>query len=131
MFRELAKTFTSMWKEPAGRGLILGFLVIVGTGTIFYHFIEGWSYVESLYFTVVMLTTVGFGDLHPTTEFSRGFTVIFILVGVSFILGFLNFTMSRTWQRRAEEKYKTEIPVGTPGYVPPLEPVPEEEQPES
>ncbi len=120
MFRELYKTFKGMWKEPAGRGLILGFLAIVGTGTVFYHFVEGWSFIDSLYFTVVMLTTVGFGDFHPTTEFSRMFTVLFILIGVSFILGFLNFTMSRTVQRRAEERLNVEINPGTPGYIAPL-----------
>jgi hypothetical protein len=120
MFRELFKTFRAMWIEPAGRGLILGFLTIVGTGTVFYHFVEDWSWITSLYFTVVMLTTIGFGDFYPTTEFSRIFTIIFILIGVSFILGFLNFIMSRTVQRRAEEKYQTEIQPSTPGYVAPL-----------
>ena len=132
MFRELYKTFKSMWQDPAGKGLVLGFLAIVGTGTVFYHFAEGWSYIDSLYFTVVMLTTVGFGDLHPTTEFSRMFTVLFILVGVSFILGFLNFIMSRTVQRRAEEKLNVEIKAGTPGYIAPLVITPiEEEDPEN
>ncbi len=109
-----------MWKEPAGRGLILGFLAIVGTGTVFYHFVEKWSWVDSLYFTVVMLTTVGFGDFYPTTEFSRIFTVLFILTGVAFILGFLSFIMSRTVQRRAEERLNVEINPGTPGYIAPL-----------
>ncbi len=72
----------------------MGFLAIVGTGTVFYHFVEEWSCVDSLYFTVVMLTTSGFGDFYPTTEFSRIFTILFILIGVSFILGFLNFIMT-------------------------------------
>lgn len=120
MFRELYKTFKAMWTEPAGRGLILGFLAIVGTGTVFYHFVEEWSWVNSLYFTVVMLTTIGFGDFHPTTEFSRIFTIVFILIGVSFILGFLNFIMSRTVQRRAEEKLNVEINPTAPGYIAPL-----------
>ncbi len=124
MFREMAKTFRAMWADPGGRGLIFGFLTIVGTGTVFYHFVEDWSWINSLYFTVVMLTTIGFGDFHPTTEFSRIFTVLFILIGVSFILGFLNFIMSRTMQRRAEDKFGREIPPGTPGYIPPFEEMP-------
>jgi hypothetical protein len=60
------------------------------------------------------------------------FTVLFILVGVSFILGFLNFIMSRTVQRRAEEKLNVEIKAGTPGYIAPLVITPiEEEDPEN
>ena len=98
-----------MWHEPEGRGLILGFIGIIGAGTTFYAIFEDWSVISALYFTVVMLTTVGFGDLHPTTDFTRMVTVVFIIVGVAFILGFLNFIMSRTMQRRAEDKYNKEI----------------------
>jgi potassium channel subfamily K len=35
-----------------------------------YSRLEGWSPVEALYFSVVTLATVGFGDLHPTTTAS-------------------------------------------------------------
>lgn len=132
MFRELFITFRHMWHDPAGRALVLGFLGIILTGTVFYSIVEDWSLISALYFTVVMLTTVGFGDLHPTTDFSRIFTVVFILVGVAFILGFLNFIMSRTVQRRAEDKFGQTIRPGTPGYIAPLitEPV-EADEPES
>ncbi len=112
MFRELFKTFRHMWHEPEGRGLILGFIGIITAGTVFYATFEDWSLISALYFTVVMLTTVGFGDLHPTTDFTRAVTVVFIIVGVAFILGFLNFIMSRTMQRRAEDKYGKEIKIG-------------------
>jgi voltage-gated potassium channel len=112
VFRELFKTFRHMWREPEGRGLILGFIGIITAGTVFYAAFEHWSLISALYFTVVMLTTVGFGDLHPTTDFTRAVTVVFIIVGVAFILGFLNFIMSRTMQRRAEDKYGKEINLG-------------------
>lgn len=56
---------------------------IIAVGTVSYHYIEHWSWIKSLYFVVATLTTVGYGDVHPTTEFSRLFTVFFILIGVS------------------------------------------------
>ena len=57
-------------------GLIIG-------GTIVYHNIEGWSWVESFYFCVTSLTTVGYGTLHPTSEFSMLFTAFYVLFGVA------------------------------------------------
>jgi len=51
-------------------------------GTLMYHNLEGWSLVNSLYFTVSTMATVGYGDIAPVTETGRLFTVFFILVGV-------------------------------------------------
>jgi len=60
--------------------------ILLILGTVFYSFQEGWSYTDSLYFSVVTLTTVGYGDLHPTTTASKMFTVLYIFIGVG--LGF-------------------------------------------
>ncbi|MEI6850595.1 MAG: potassium channel family protein [Candidatus Saccharibacteria bacterium] len=59
----------------------LNSLIIIGT--VVYHYMEGWSWIKSLYFVVATLATVGYGDVHPTTDGSRLFTVVFILIGVT------------------------------------------------
>jgi voltage-gated potassium channel len=51
--------------------------VLLFTGTVSYHLIEEWSIVDSLYFTTMTVTTVGYGDLVPTTDASKLFTVFF------------------------------------------------------
>lgn len=58
----------------------LVFLLIFGT--FFYSKAEGWSFLDSLYFTVVTITTVGYGDLHPTNAASKVFTIFLIFMGV-------------------------------------------------
>jgi len=40
-----------------------------------------WSFVDALYFSMVTISTVGYGDLTPTTRFSKLFTVCYILLG--------------------------------------------------
>ena len=39
--------------------LIATLLIIVISGTIFFHAVEGWSWLDSYFFTVVTLSTVG------------------------------------------------------------------------
>lgn len=57
--------------------------VVLLFGTYVYHKLEGWTYVDSFYFVVSTMTTVGYGDFLPSTEKSRLFTSFYILVGVS------------------------------------------------
>ena len=81
-------------------------MAIVATGTVFYSLVEGWRVLDSLYFTVITLTTIGYGDFSPTTDISKIFTMFFVIAGVSFILGLLNFVIGRTVKDRTEKKLK-------------------------
>jgi voltage-gated potassium channel len=62
---------------------------LIFLGTLVYHDLEGWSLVSSFYFSVTTITTVGYGDLHPTTDASRLFTSIYVLSGVAIALAAL------------------------------------------
>jgi voltage-gated potassium channel len=61
--------------------LIILALVIV-FGTIGYSLIEGWPPVESLYMTLITLSTVGFGEVHPLSPTGKIFTMILVIFGV-------------------------------------------------
>ncbi len=54
------------------------FVGILAFGTVSYSWLEGWSLLDSLYFTLYTVLTVGFGDLEPSPE-NRLFTAFFIL----------------------------------------------------
>ena len=59
---------------------------LITVATIFYHFIEHWSWLDSFYFSVVALSTVGFGDLSPETALGKLFTVAYIVLGMAVLL---------------------------------------------
>lgn len=62
---------------------------LIFLGTLVYHNLEGWSWISSFYFSVTSITTVGYGDLHPTTDTSRLFTSVYVLSGVAIALAAL------------------------------------------
>jgi hypothetical protein len=69
---------------------LLGMLVVIlGIGTAFYAFEEKWSIIDAFYFSAMTITTAGFGDLHPTTDLSKLFTVFYIFMGLGFVLAFV------------------------------------------
>lgn len=78
------------FKDPEFKGLFVFVLIILLSGTIFYHQVEKWNLLNSLYFSTTTLTTVGFGDLAPKTDLGKAFTIIYLFVGIGVILGFVN-----------------------------------------
>jgi len=55
-----------------------------------------------LYISGVTLTTVGYGDLTPTTAAGKVFTILYMLVGIGIILGFVNAVAEHSIERRKE-----------------------------
>lgn len=85
----LGKSVWNGLKEPEFRGLFTLTVIVIVSGAWFYHVREGWSWLDSFYFTIITLTTVGYGDLSPQTSIGKIFTMVYILVGLSIISGFI------------------------------------------
>ncbi len=56
--------------------------LIVSFGTIGYMGIEGWDFIDSLYMTIITLTTVGFKEIHDLSLSGRIFTIVLLIGGV-------------------------------------------------
>jgi len=85
------------------RTLIITVAVVLATGTIFYHHVENWSWLDSYYFCVVTLSTIGYGDLTPKTALGKLFTTFYIFIGVAIITTFISAMVQR-WKVRAESR---------------------------
>ncbi|MBL0712934.1 MAG: potassium channel protein [Desulfosarcina sp.] len=63
--------------------LILAFLILI-IGTFGYMLIEGWNFMDSLYMTVITISTVGYGEVRQVDLVGRVFTIFIVLTGVGF-----------------------------------------------
>ena len=99
----------------------LFFLAVVG-GAFAYHFVEGWGFLDSLYFVVITVTTIGYGDLVPQTVEGKMFTMFFAFFGVATALYVFSTVSSAIFKKhvgkkvsqikkgvRAEEKIKEQV----------------------
>lgn len=85
-------------------------ITLVTIGTVLFHEMERWSWIDSYYFTIITLTTIGYGDLTPDTPAAKLFTTFFAIAGVGIFAGFINKLMQRRVKRseRRLEKRKSE-----------------------
>ncbi len=94
-------------KDKNYRAPVISALSVVLTGTLFYHFAEGWRWIDSFYFSVITLATVGYGDFAPATDLGKIFTVVYVLTGIGIIFGFINAFYGHRISKLKELKSKS------------------------
>ncbi len=67
-------------------GALVIFILLIFIGGFIYHNIEGWRYLDSVYFSAITLTTIGYGDFSPQTDTGKIFTIFFALAGVGMVV---------------------------------------------
>ncbi|MDC6364047.1 MULTISPECIES: potassium channel family protein [Flavobacteriaceae] len=61
--------------------------LLIGS-TLFYSQTEHWSVIDSLYFSVMTMATVGYGDFVPTTDLGKVFTIIYAFLSIGTFVAF-------------------------------------------
>ncbi len=83
-------------------------LVTLAIGTVGYMIIEGWSFSDAAFMTVITLSTVGFGVVGVLSDAGRIFTIMLILVGVGVIVysfsTFGEYLVSATMQKQIQRR---------------------------
>lgn len=77
-------------------------MIVLFGGATFYHYMEGWRYLDALYFSSYTITTVGYGDITPKTDAGKIFTIFYIFVGVGIVLYGLSLIASHFVEIREE-----------------------------
>jgi len=95
--------------------------------SVVFHFImeyegEHYSWITGLYWTLTVMSTLGFGDITFTSDLGRLFSIMVLLTGIVFLLVMLPFTFIRffyaPWlEAQAQAKTPRELPDETSGHV--------------
>jgi hypothetical protein len=80
--------------------VLLAAVSVIATGTVFYHYFMPLKWLDAVYFSVITITTVGYGDIHPTNDITKIFTIFYVLIGVGIIAASLNILVRIAAQKR-------------------------------
>jgi voltage-gated potassium channel Kch len=75
-------------------------LTLLVIGAITYHQLLKLSWINAFYFCTVTLTTVGYGDITPSTDAAKLFTIFYILFGIGIIATFASLLVRNASLRR-------------------------------
>ena len=100
----LIRTLISFLRDKEYQDLLITTTVTIGFGSIIFHYLEGWTWIDSVYFSVITLTTVGYGDFSPQTDGGKIFTIFYIFIGIGIILSFINTVYNHYNSMRVKNK---------------------------
>src|SRR6516164_3658799 len=85
---------------------------VVSSGTVGFHFIEGWTWFDGFYMTLTIMTTIGYGEMHALSHAGRIFNSVLIVFAVfsggftiaTFSQALLQFEVGKAFGRRRMER---------------------------
>ncbi|MEM7725959.1 MAG: potassium channel protein [Cyanobacteria bacterium P01_A01_bin.45] len=80
MYSALEQKYRRIQRELTLGGISLGGVFL--TGTLWYRFVERWSWSDAIYMTVITLSTVGFSETQSLGHRGRWFTIALIFMGI-------------------------------------------------
>ena len=87
--------------------IFFGVLVVtMVSGTLGFMYIEKLTLSDAFYFSIVTISTVGYGDIHPATKAGKFLVMILIICGVGTFLGVIANATEMIINRREKQKLK-------------------------
>jgi hypothetical protein len=83
----IKKFLTHMIANQLVLFLVIIITLIVLAGAICFHFVEGWGFFDSFYFTSVTMSTIGYGDMAPLTHGGKIISIIYGFMGAPLFIG--------------------------------------------
>lgn len=100
--RDLLLGIVAAFKNRRVRGLLLFALSLVAIASVFYSWAEGWGPLDAIYFSVITISTVGYGDFSPQTPMGKLFTIFYVLIGLGIFVAAVSAIADVILSRRAD-----------------------------
>jgi hypothetical protein len=86
--------------DRRARPILIYLAAFILLSATLFHWLEGWGWLDSIYFVIIIFTPIGYGDLSPTAPLTKLLTIFVGLNGIAILLLFLEeIRCVRAWHR--------------------------------
>jgi len=105
--------FLDLLANPQARPIFIYVAAFVTLSAAIFHWLEGWTWLDSFYFVVITFTTIGYGDFTPTLPITKLISIFIGLNGVVVLLSLFDVIRRvRSWDGTEESNQKPETSQG-------------------
>ncbi|MEG0283381.1 MAG: potassium channel family protein [Bacilli bacterium] len=104
-FKQIWNIILKVGQRHDTKAILVSVFSLLLLGTLFFSIYEGFPIIDSLYFCVVTLMTIGYGDLTPVTTLGKLFTIVYAFLGVG-IVGLLVGIFAREFLIRKNSNFE-------------------------
>lgn len=79
---DMGMSISAAFRQPNVIALMTLLAVMVTFSALIYMLLEGWRFLDAVYFCVVTMSTVGYGDFAPRTVLGKTFTIFYLFIGI-------------------------------------------------
>ncbi len=79
---ELGLGLRAAFSDARVRLLMILTATLIGAASAAFRWAEGWSWLDAVYFSVITISTVGYGDITPKTDAGKLITIFYVLCGL-------------------------------------------------
>ncbi|MCU4652982.1 potassium channel family protein [Roseibacterium sp. SDUM158016] len=104
MIRTIFYGLRDVWRDERVRGLLLFAFSMIALATVTFWLLEDWTLLDAAFFSVVTISTVGYGELVPQTVVGKLFAMFYILVGLGVFVAAASAVAEALMRRREQDR---------------------------
>ena len=106
--RRLARSLRAAFTDARVLSLMAFTFTIIALASVFYHYVEQWGWLDSVYFSVMTISTVGYGDFSPQTAAGKVFTIGYVVVGLGIFVAMATAVADAILAQRQKDRPENE-----------------------